>query len=382
MIYYCYRQGGEHTLKFYAVAKGRKPGIYLSWEECAAQVKGYSSPKFKKFNSAEEAEEFYAKYNHGQLPRKKDYADTEYLAKRAADEKYKYIDVCQICGRPFKQQKGKNNSRRAVPLCKTCKNKQHSSATKSALIYATNGQVKHLSADDWVYIKKKYLCDDPFSYALENPSIIIEASIYDHTGLAQRELFRSRKQPSNIHANEPTPQYIRQLLGEDKILIRLTGDKRDPRITFRCKRCEDDFTMRYKTLAKHKGHNCTALISTGESVVQSYLRELGVQYLTQRATLKCVNPETGHVMPYDFELPQSKIIIEVQGEQHRSFIERFHADMDGFEYQKWKDAHKKQFALQSGYTFIEIWYPEIESGRYKKIISDALYKTASSPVSF
>lgn len=365
-------------MKFYAVARGRKPGIYLTWDECSAQVKGYSRPKFKKFDSVEEAESFYATHNNGCLPKNRDYANTEYQSRKASDEKYKYVDTCPICGRPFKQQKGKNNSRRAVPLCKTCKNKQHDSATQEALMYATNGQVKHLSADDWVYIKKRYLCDDPFSYAFENPSIIVEASIYDHTGLAQRELFRSRKQSSIIHSSEPTPQYIRKLLGEDKILIRLTGDKRDPRITFRCKRCEDDFTMRYKTLAKHKGHNCTALVSTGESVVQSYLKELGVQYLTQRSTLKCINPETGHVMPYDFELPQSRIIIEVQGEQHRSFIERFHADMDDFEYQKWKDAHKKKFAVQSGYTFLEIWYADIDSGRYKKIISAAIDKASRS----
>ena len=364
-------------MKFYAVAKGRKPGIYLSWADCEAQIKGYSGPKFKKFDSAEEAEEFYAKYNHGQLPRKRDYADAEYQAKRAVDEKYKHIDTCQVCGRPFKQQRGKNNSRRATPLCRTCKNRQYSRGTRSSIKNVTGGQIKSLSPDDLVFIKKKYGCDDPLSYAIKNPNVIFEVKQHDNTGLAQRELFRSRKQSQYIIVTEPAPQYVRRLLGEDKILISISGDKRDPRITFRCKRCEEDFTMQYKTLAKHKGHNSTALVSTGESVVQSYLTELGVRYLTQRATLKCINPETGYVMPYDFELPQNKIIIEVQGEQHRSFIERFHADMDGFEYQKWKDAHKKQFALQAGYTFIEIWYPDIETGRYKKIISSAIGRSSN-----
>lgn len=359
-------------MKFYAVAKGRKPGIYLTWHDCELNVKGVKGAIFKSFKTQAEAEAYFAAHNNGALPALHDYANE--------DEKYKHIDTCQICGRPFKQQLGKNNSRKASPLCRTCKNRRYSSGTRSLIKHVTNGQIKSLSPDELVFIKKKYGCDDPLSYAINNPSVIFKAKQLDNTGLAQRELFRSRKQSQNILETEPAPQYIRQLLGEDKILISLSGDKRDPRITFRCKRCEEDFTMRYKTLAKRKGHNCTALISTGESVVQSYLKELGVQFLTQRATLKCVNPETGHVMPYDFELPQSKIIIEVQGEQHRSFIERFHADMDGFEYQKWKDAHKKQFAVQSGYTFLEIWYSDIESGKYKKLISTAIDKSLNSKI--
>lgn len=42
--------------KFYAVASGRKPGIYTSWPEAEAQVKGYGAAKFKGFPSRAEAE--------------------------------------------------------------------------------------------------------------------------------------------------------------------------------------------------------------------------------------------------------------------------------------------------------------------------------------
>lgn len=44
--------------KYYAVKKGRKSGIYTSWAECEAQVKGYSGAIFKKFSTYEEAENF------------------------------------------------------------------------------------------------------------------------------------------------------------------------------------------------------------------------------------------------------------------------------------------------------------------------------------
>ena len=41
--------------KYYAVKKGKKPGIYRSWEECRAQVSGFSGACYKSFLSEEEA---------------------------------------------------------------------------------------------------------------------------------------------------------------------------------------------------------------------------------------------------------------------------------------------------------------------------------------
>jgi len=44
--------------KFYAVKVGRIPGIYNSWEECKAQVDGFSGPKYKSFPTIEQAKEY------------------------------------------------------------------------------------------------------------------------------------------------------------------------------------------------------------------------------------------------------------------------------------------------------------------------------------
>ena len=44
--------------KVYAVAKGRVPGIYTSWAECEAQVKGFTGAKYKSFTSQQDAERF------------------------------------------------------------------------------------------------------------------------------------------------------------------------------------------------------------------------------------------------------------------------------------------------------------------------------------
>ncbi|XP_071856331.1 ribonuclease H1 [Bombus fervidus] len=43
---------------YYAVAKGRKPGIYRTWSECHEQVSCFSGPVFKKFKTETEANSF------------------------------------------------------------------------------------------------------------------------------------------------------------------------------------------------------------------------------------------------------------------------------------------------------------------------------------
>lgn len=44
--------------KYYAVRKGRKPGIYYSWDETKVQVDHYPGAIFKSFDSLDKAEEF------------------------------------------------------------------------------------------------------------------------------------------------------------------------------------------------------------------------------------------------------------------------------------------------------------------------------------
>jgi ribonuclease HI len=42
--------------KYYVVWKGRKKGIYSTWDECAAQVSGYVGAQYMAFDSQEQAE--------------------------------------------------------------------------------------------------------------------------------------------------------------------------------------------------------------------------------------------------------------------------------------------------------------------------------------
>ena len=45
-------------MKYYGVKEGRVPGVYTTWAECEAQIKGYSGADYKKFNNEEDARLF------------------------------------------------------------------------------------------------------------------------------------------------------------------------------------------------------------------------------------------------------------------------------------------------------------------------------------
>lgn len=52
------------TKSFYAVRRGRLPGIYRTWPACRAQVDGFKGAIFKKFPTEQEAQEFLNVKDH------------------------------------------------------------------------------------------------------------------------------------------------------------------------------------------------------------------------------------------------------------------------------------------------------------------------------
>jgi ribonuclease HI len=44
--------------KFYAVKQGRKTGIFMTWDDCKAQVQGYSGAIYKSFPTITEAQQY------------------------------------------------------------------------------------------------------------------------------------------------------------------------------------------------------------------------------------------------------------------------------------------------------------------------------------
>lgn len=59
--------------KYYAVKKGRVPGIYTSWPEAQQQIMKYSGAQYKSFTSLEEAHQFLKDTTPKHLPTPQDY---------------------------------------------------------------------------------------------------------------------------------------------------------------------------------------------------------------------------------------------------------------------------------------------------------------------
>lgn len=57
-------------MKYYAVQKGKTPGVYTSWDECKAQVDGVPGAVYKSFKTLGEAEAFLGKDGYDPNPEK------------------------------------------------------------------------------------------------------------------------------------------------------------------------------------------------------------------------------------------------------------------------------------------------------------------------
>ena len=85
-------------------------------------------------------------------------------------------------------------------------------------------------------------------------------------------------------------------------------------------------------------------------------------------------------MPFDNELVELKLIIEVHGQQHYEITgftkltaEHYGTTEDEeLEYQKWKDKYKKDCALDNGYSYLEIPYWTEKDESYKTLIDNKI----------
>jgi len=97
--------------------------------------------------------------------------------------------------------------------------------------------------------------------------------------------------------------------------------------------------------------------------------------MESKCRLKCINPKTNKLLPYDFEVPSLGLIIETHGEQHYrtcGWHYRLNNPKEEFKYLQWKDEFKKQYAIDQGYYYIAISYLEEKDDQYKTSIDNMI----------
>lgn len=154
----------------------------------------------------------------------------------------------------------------------------------------------------------------------------------------------------------------------------------------------EDYLQQISTYTKSDEYSCPKCSHLN---VSSSLERKVYDFLTtntnytinteRRCTLLPINPNTHKEMPYDNEVLELKLIIEVHGSQHYklSGFHAFQSKQKGttpeqeFSYQKWKDLYKKDFALENGYHFLEISYLDVKNGNFKTLITEKINNICS-----
>lgn len=134
-------------MPFYAVRRGRNVGIYNDWDSCKAQVHGYGGARYKKFNSAEEAQAFvdgqdsggYSNYTSGGQSSYKYSLDSA----QSYSSCYSNETTQHSSHYSYQHQKKYTSGHRSSPY--SCSSRQYSSSSTSS------GSASKGSEEDHVY---------------------------------------------------------------------------------------------------------------------------------------------------------------------------------------------------------------------------------------
>lgn len=156
------------------------------------------------------------------------------------------------------------------------------------------------------------------------------------------------------------------------------------KILFRCNECGYEWESYPFNILK--GCGCPRCARIGNSKLQEKVNEYISKVYQYKllheyeCNLKPRNPKTNYIMPFDNELVELKLIIEVHGQQHYEITgftkltaEHYGTTEDEeLEYQKWKDKYKKDYALDNGYSYLEIPYWTEKDESYKTLIDNKI----------
>lgn len=100
-------------------------------------------------------------------------------------------------------------------------------------------------------------------------------------------------------------------------------------------------------------------MSKGEELIEYFLKKHKVQYVKEKTFSDLRNGK----LRFDFYLPLTNTLIEIDGEQHFKFTPHFHKTKRDFTHAKQNDYYKNSYALAHGLQLYRIPYWEIENIR-------------------
>lgn len=130
----------------------------------------------------------------------------------------------------------------------------------------------------------------------------------------------------------------------------------DP-ITLQCNKCGEQWTILAASAVVQACGCPTCSGSHGEQAIAAHLRQMGIEYQPQKRFDDLRGPGGG-MLSYDFYIPSANTLIEYQGEYHDG--SGLYQTADSFEYQRTRDALKRNYAKEHDYALLEIWYRDFK----------------------
>lgn len=153
-----------------------------------------------------------------------------------------------------------------------------------------------------------------------------------------------------------------------------------------CPCCGNEYTTNALQLYSRVSDVCCP--SCGRIVYESFLEKATREFLQNQLYLDTLhegdcnlivyNPKTKCRLLYDNEIVGKKIIIEVMGSQHYELLPIGHRWLGGKTPQEflddlqWKDALKKDFAIQQGYKYLALSYKDFEDDTFRNKIEEVV----------
>lgn len=159
------------------------------------------------------------------------------------------------------------------------------------------------------------------------------------------------------------------------------------KVWWKCKKCGHEWqaTVAHRTEGKGCPYCYRFEKSNLQKKVQDYIENKYAYNCMYEydCSLKCRNPKTNHLLPYDNELiiaDNTRIIIECHGEQHYKICgltnlaaKKYNTTPEeALKYVQWKDEYKKQYALSQGYYYLAIPYWTEQDESYKTLIDNKI----------
>ena len=168
----------------------------------------------------------------------------------------------------------------------------------------------------------------------------------------------------------------KKLLKDERYLICLEYNGMAKNSKFKCIKCNKEWwSIGGNVINGHHGcPNCHS--SSNETVIKDWLTNHKIEYVQEYKFEDCKYKQK---LPFDFYIPKYNILIEMQGEQHYKPV-KFRKSMtneeciENFKYRQKLDNIKKSYALENGYTFIDISYKENIIKRLEYVFSHFIIK--------